>query len=129
MDTQTPKLSYPDRKISETLLHFAVPLLHDLTNEASEQRVEKAFLVAFTAWNAVIFADVLDDHSYLDKIRCVATEEPGVAELVEQLILRKRAFFGDDERLIGAWEVLRTADGFNLRADARDPYTVSKAPE
>lgn len=44
--------------------------------------------------------------------------------LVETLISRKRTLFGDDARLVGTYEVREPADGFNLRADARDPYTV-----
>jgi hypothetical protein len=51
-----------------------------------------------------------------------------VALLVEQLIARKRALFADDERLIGTWEVTRTEDGINLRADARDPRSLPLDP-
>jgi hypothetical protein len=40
------------------------------------------------------------------------------------MIARKREFFADDERMIGDWEVTRTADGINVRADARDPYSM-----
>ncbi len=45
---------------------------------------------------------------------------------MEQLIARKRALFADDERMIGTWEVTRTEDGINLRADARDPYSLPR---
>ena len=129
MDARTPKLSCPDRKISETFLHFAAPILHDLTSEAPEQRAEEALRVAFTVWNAVVFADVLKDHRFLDGIRSLAADKPGFAALMEQLIDRKRAHFGDDERLIGTWKVSRTTDGFNLHADARDPHAMRRAPE
>jgi hypothetical protein len=47
---------------------------------------------------------------------------------MEQLIARKRALFADDERLIGTWEVTRTEDGINLRADARDPHSLPRDP-
>ncbi len=47
---------FPDRKISETFLHFAAPLLHDLPSEAPERRARDALQVSFTAWNALIFA-------------------------------------------------------------------------
>jgi hypothetical protein len=82
--------------------------------------------VAFTAWNAVVFADVLNDHRHLDEIRRLTAGNPEAALLMEQLIVRKRALFADDERLIGSWEVTRTEDGINLRADALDPHSLPR---
>ena len=120
--------AYPDRKISETFLHFAEPLLHDLDSEAPEQRARVALELSFVAWNAVIFADVLNEHRHIDEIRRLTAEKPETALLMEQLIARKRALFADDERMIGTWEVTRTEDGINLRADARDPYSVPRDP-
>ena len=128
MDGRTARVSHPDRKISETFLHFAAPMLHDLPSKAPEHRAREALQVAFSAWNAVVFADVLNDYRYLDEVRRLVADKPETALLVDQLIARKRAFFGDDERLIGSWEVTRTRDGINLRADARDPHTVPRDP-
>jgi hypothetical protein len=82
--------------------------------------------VAFTVWNAVVFADVLKDRRYLDQLRGLTADKAEAVTLVEQLIARKRAHFGDDERLIGTWKVTRTTDGINVRADARDPHTVPR---
>ena len=84
--------------------------------------------MAFTVWNAVVFADMLNDHRHLDEIRRLTAEKPETALLMEQLIARKRALFADDERMIGTWEVTRTDDGINLRADARDPYSLPRDP-
>jgi len=120
--------AYPDLKISETFLHFAEPLLHDLDSEAPEQRARVALELSFVAWNAVIFADVLNDHRHLDEVRRLMAEKPENALLMEQLIARKRALFANDERMIGTWEVTRTDDGINLRADARDPYSLPRDP-
>lgn len=122
------RLTYPDRKISETFLHFAEPLLQDLDSEAPERRAQVALELSFVAWNAVIFADVLNDHRHLDEIRRLTAEKPDTALLMEQLIARKRGLFADDQRMIGTWEVTRTEDGINLRADARDPYSVPRDP-
>jgi hypothetical protein len=72
----------------------------------------------------VIFADVLKDSGYIDQIRHLTAGNPEAGLLVEQMIARKREFFADDERMIGDWEVTRTADGINVRADARDPYSM-----
>jgi hypothetical protein len=128
MDARTSSPSHPTRKISETFLHFAAQMLQDPSIEASAPRIEEALRVAFTAWNAVVFADVLKDHRFLDEIRGRAAETPGVVALMEELIARKRALFGDDERLIGTWEVSWTSGGFSLRADARDPHSLPRAP-
>jgi hypothetical protein len=127
MDGRTAR-SNPDRKISETFLRFAAPILHDLPSEAPEQRAREALRVSFTAWNAVVFADVLNDHRYLDEIRRLTADKPETALLMERLIARKRALFADDERLIGSWEVTRTEDGINLHADARDPHSLVRDP-
>jgi len=120
--------AYPNRKISETFLHFAAPVLHDLPSEAPEQRAREALQVSFTAWNAVVFADVLNDHRHLDEIRRLTADKPDSALLMERLIARKRELFADDERLIGTWGVTRTEDDINLRADARDPYSLPRDP-
>ena len=67
MNRRTARVN-PDRKISETFLRFPAPLLHDLPSEALVDRAREALQVSYTAWNAVIFADVLNDHRYLDQI-------------------------------------------------------------
>jgi|SRR5581483_2596683 len=118
------KISIPDRKISETFLEFAAPLLRDLTSDTLEQQTRGALQIAFTVWNAVIFADMLNDHRHLTEIRRLTAENHETVLIMEQMITRKRSLFGDDARLIGTWEVTRTADGINLRADARDPYSL-----
>ena len=120
--------SNPERKISETFLHFAAAILRDLPSDAPEDRAREALQVCFTAWNAVVFADALNDHRYLDEIRRLTAEKPETAVLIEQLIARKRALFAGDERLIGNWELTRTADGVNLHAEARDPHSLVRNP-
>jgi hypothetical protein len=125
MDGRT---AYPNRKISETFLEFATPMLKDLPSEATEQRAREALEVSYTAWNAVVFADVINDHRHLEYIRRLTADKPEVAQLMEQLIVRKRTLFANDERLIGSWEVTRTEDGINLRADARDPHSLPRDP-
>ena len=120
--------SNPERMISETFLHFAAPILRDLPSDAPEDRAREALQVCFTAWNAVVFADVLNDHRYLDEIRRLTADKPETAVLIEQLIARKRALFAGDERLIGNWELTRTADGVNLHAEARDPHSLVRNP-
>ncbi len=116
----------PDRKISETFLDFAAPLLQAMPADALEEAFERALKVAYTVWNAVVYADVADNPRFLRDVRHGLGDEPELARLTESLILRKRSLFGDDWRCIGTWEVRKTADGFTVRADARDPRTTSR---
>jgi hypothetical protein len=122
------RTKYPDRKISETFLHFSEPMLQNLSGKAPEHRARQALAVSFKVWNAVVFADVLNDHRHLDDIRRLSRDIPEIARLMEQLIARKRALFADDERMIGTWEVRRTEDSINVRADARDPRSLVRDP-
>src|ERR1700758_2088856 len=91
MAKRTP--SFPDRKISETFLDFAAPVMGDLPSEAPEHKAREALKVCFTVWNAVVFADVLNNHRFLDDIRALTAANPGTAFLMEQLIARKRSLF------------------------------------
>ena len=120
-------LNFPDRKISETFLDFAAPLMSDLPSDALEQKVREVLKVCFTVWNAVIFADVLQSHRFLDEIRGLTAAQAGTAFLIEQLIARKRSLFAQDERMIGNWVLTRTSDGIHLHAEACDPYSTPLA--
>ena len=122
----TPAAKSPDRKISETLLLFAGITPHDLPSQAPEGRAQEALTVAWTVWNAVIFADVLGDVRHLDEVRRLLAATPEAAVQVEQLITRKRTLFAGDERLIGNFEVTRTKDGINVHAEARNPHADSE---
>lgn len=123
-----PAKAFPNRKISETFQQFAAPLLHTLRSDAPERQIREALAVAYTAWNAVIFADVLNDNRYIDEARHLTTNTGGPAMLIEQMIARKREQFGDDIRLIGNWKVTVTEDGIKLHADARDPFSLARNP-
>lgn len=116
----------PHRKISETFLDFAAPLLNDLPIEAPEIPARNALIVCFTAWNAVIFSDVLKDDHFVEEVQRLTAGKPEAAFLVEQMMARKRKLFGNDARLIGNWEVTRTKDGINLHAEAIDPHSVKR---
>jgi hypothetical protein len=116
----------PDRKISETFLDFAAPLLQEMPAGALEEAFERALKVAYAVWNAVVYADVAGDPRFLRDLRREVEQKPELARLAENLIHRKRSLFGDDWRCIGTWEVRKTGDGFVVRADARDPRTTSR---
>ncbi len=118
-----PNLSHPDRKISKTLLLYAAPLLQELPVDAREQRAEQALHLTWTVWDAGVLADVIGNSRFLEDARRSVAHAPELSPLVEDLIDRKRALFGVDERLLGGWKVTRTMYGINLHAEARDPRT------
>ena len=60
---------YPGRKISETFLDFASPLLEPLGPEATEQEMEHALKIAFTVWNAVVYDAVDRSSRWIDRLR------------------------------------------------------------
>jgi hypothetical protein len=117
---------FPNRKISETILDFAGLTPDALPSKAPERRAQEALTVACTVWNAVVFADVLNDPRHLEDVRRRIAGTPQGAVLVEQLIARKRALYADDERLIGDFEVTRTEDGINVHAEARNPHSLPR---
>ena len=115
------RINFPDRKISETFLEFAEPLLIPLGPRATEQEMNPAFQIAFTVWNAVVYETVNDDTHYLDVLEDLTGRQPEVLALVNELIDRKRRLFGNDHRLVGHFKLTAKNGELNLRAEARDP--------
>jgi hypothetical protein len=57
MATTKAKLQYPNHKISDTFLHFAEPMLEALGPNLTEAQMEQPLMIAWTVWNAVVYAD------------------------------------------------------------------------
>jgi hypothetical protein len=111
-----------NRKISETFLDFAAPLLDPLGDQATNHEMENALQIAFTVWNAVVFDAVGRSSRWVEQLRSnLAGQDPRVQALVEQLIARKGSLFGDDHRLIGEYQLYRHHGQPRLRAEARRP--------
>jgi hypothetical protein len=109
----------PDRKISETFLQFAEPLLETMGPQATQGQMEQLLQLTFTVWNAVVYADATANPQFLDYLRKVTGNDP----LIAGLITRKRELFGDDHRLIGEYKLTRKAGQLHLWAEARNPFT------
>jgi hypothetical protein len=121
VDQPNRRTRFPDRKISETFLHFADPLLQDLGPRATIDQMEQALKLAFTVWNGDVYDDVNGNTHYIDMVRNLTRHDRDGAALVDQLIARKRNLFGDDDRLVGEFKLTRKGGGICLRAEARDP--------
>ena len=109
------------RKISETFLDFAAPLLAPLGADATEQEIENALKIAFTVWNAVVFDAVNRSNRWVAQVRELVSHDPHIRELVEQLVARKQSLFGNDHRLVGEYRLYRHQGELRLRAEARRP--------
>jgi hypothetical protein len=120
------RINIPDRKISETFLEFAEPLLVPLGPGATEQEMNQALQIAFAVWNAVVYETVNDDTQYLDMLQDLTAGQPEVVAIVNPLIERKRQQFGNDHRLVGNFKLTIQNGELNLRAEARDPTAPNK---
>lgn len=119
------KLRFPDRKISDTFLQFAEPLLESMGPNLSEAQMEQPLKIAWTVWNAVVYSEVAQNNRMLELLRTSLDQAPEVKVIVEALIERKRTLFGDDDRLIGEYELFHKDGEVRLRAEARAPRTKS----
>jgi hypothetical protein len=111
----------PDRKISETFLHFAEPLLDALGSNATDDQMEQSLRIAFVIWNAVVYETVNGEKHFLDMAHELSSREPAMGAMVDFMIARKRRLFGDDHRLVGEFKFVYKNGERRLRAEARDP--------
>jgi hypothetical protein len=114
-------LTFPDRKISETFLYFAEPLLGGLSPDATDDQMNEALKVAFVVWNSVVYDTVNGETKLVDQIRQTTSHDRDMSLFIAQLIFRKHNLFGDDHRLVGEFKLTRKNGELNLRAEARDP--------
>lgn len=117
------RLLFPSRKISETFLDFASPMLQTLPSPTTKKDVEKVLMIAFTVWNAVVYADTKVEEHFLSDLRKRTSSAVETGIIVNNLIIRKRTSFADDQRLIGEYKVTMKNGGLNLWAESRTPYT------
>jgi hypothetical protein len=117
---------FPSNKISATFLEFLDPVLEVMNDPEDEQEMENILMLGCIVWNAVVYADAVDDDMHLAALDEVMTREPHTRPLIGRLIERKRAEYPRDQRLIGKYE-LKTVDGeVRLRVEARSPYPNDK---
>ncbi len=116
---QRPNHPGPERKISETFLDFASPIMETLPDDASAAYVESVLKTPYAVWNAMVLYEVKGDRHFLDQIQAAMTHFPEGAALVHVLIERKRTLFGRDHRVIGVYAIIEKRGELVLRADVR----------
>lgn len=121
MATNTERMAYPNRKISETFLAFAAPLLEAAGVNATKDHVESALKIAFTVWNSVVYDMVNGKTHWVNQISQLTAKDPESLALVEMMITRKKKMFRDDLRLIGEYRLTKRSGEWHLWAEAREP--------
>ncbi len=114
-------LTFPDRKISETFLHFAEPLLSEIGPNATDEQMDGVLKIAFVVWNSVVYDTVNGETKLVDQLCQTTAHDPDMSLFMARLIFRKQKLFGDDHRLVGEFKLTRKNGEMNLRVEARDP--------
>ena len=116
--------SFPNRKISETLMEFAEPILGFEDEPPTKEKLETVLKLAFTIWNSIVLDTVNGNSHFTDELRHHLAGHAMPADLLEQMISRKRTRFGNDQRMIGNFRLFKKNGQWRLRAEARKPPTV-----
>jgi hypothetical protein len=87
-----------------------------------DKELQHILMIGFTVWNSVTFADAVGKDTPMKEISKILKEKPDCRPLIERLIERKKTLYGDDNRLIGDYQV-RTVNGeVRLKVEAGSPY-------
>ena len=115
----------PKKKISETFLRFAAPVLSTMPDGATPSEIENVLRVPHMIWNALVLDQASGTNGWLTRVRQTTAHSPGGVAVIEDLIDRKRQLFADDNLLIGDFRVTRPGPGeINLWAEARNPSSA-----
>lgn len=121
----------PVRKVSETLLDFAAPLIEMFDHTTTLAAVENVLQLATAVWNAVVFAEH-GNSSYLADLRSRSSGgPPGYPALLKLLTGRKQTEFAADDWLVGEVRVAPPRgpqESFYVIVEARVPPTASSSP-
>jgi hypothetical protein len=109
----------PKRKISETLLEFAEPLIEELGDDPNKSELESVLGLACGIWNACVVDDWHGTTQNVDTMRAKAKEIPNEGVLIEVLIERKQKHYGEDSRAITNEQVAEKNGEFVVSAEAR----------
>lgn len=119
----------PDRKISETILDFAEPVIGPVIGSNPPiAALTSMFQIIITIWNAHVMATpIWGQPDILAEVRRTIAgpgAPPELRIMFKLLSDRRLELFGTDYRAVGEWSVIADkGTGFKLRCDARMPRT------
>ncbi len=118
---RAPKRKLPKRKVSETLLEFAKPILDGIEeSEDPEAELFTSLALALSAWNAVVQDTWEPEKGWVERARATLRRMPrDVREILlhdfELLVERKRRHFANDPRLLDALDIVRRPEDLGVR--------------
>jgi hypothetical protein len=114
----------PDRKISETILEFAQPILAPLGETLELAAARRALDLAVGVWNFHAMATPLWGRpQHLAEARAkMRGAGPETSAIFESLLARRADLYGDDPRVVSEWHLGPDGrGGHSFRCDARLP--------
>lgn len=111
--------------ISKIFLEYVEPLLelYQYPKPGTKEH-DSALLTAWTVWNAVIHADVGNDHSYIDKMYFSTEEEP-IKMIFDVMLIRKRTDFSKYRYFLGEYKIKKNKDGsMSLQIEAKESKEI-----
>lgn len=117
---------FSTRKISETIIDFAWPVLVHVDATTPQETTRQIFHVAVTIWNAFVMDRVNGNTALQDMIRKQVGVHSEADAVVHVLMKRRMEHFADDMRFVAEHHVSFDANGYKLRAAAKDPYLSAK---
>jgi hypothetical protein len=115
------------RKLSETLLEFARPLVDADPGRIDEHRMRTLLGFAINVWNLVVAEEVRGSANDVAEVRTELAPDQIPAEVLawfDRLVVRKREHFHGDLRLVGNWRVRRGRDRMDIEMESRVPQAL-----
>lgn len=110
----------PAKKISQTLLEYAEPLMLMYSGECTKIELEAMLRMAVAAWNACVLDHWRQNGQQVAAVRqALANGHPVQKAMIEMLIERKAQLFAHDVRAISNETVIVRDGAFIVSAEAR----------
>jgi hypothetical protein len=118
---------HPKGKISEAFLQFVEPLVASFgENSPPRELVETVLKMGRTVWNTAVLDTTEGGTKHVGMLLANAKKDQRTRLMIESLIQRKQADFGDNQRLLGEYKFIPEGhDGFHLQIEARNPLALN----
>jgi hypothetical protein len=115
------------RKLSETLLEFAQPLVDVDPGRIDEHRLRTLLGFAINVWNLVVTDELRGSANDIAEVRTELAPDQVPADVLawfDRLVARKRERFHGDLRIVGNWRVRRDRDRLDIEMECRVPQAL-----
>lgn len=115
------------RKLSETVLEFARPLIDSDPGRIDEHGMRTLLGFAINVWNLVVTEELHGSAAEVAEVRAELAPDRIPTEILawfDRLVVRKRERFNGDLRLVGNWRVRRNGDRLDIEMESRVPRAL-----